>query len=107
MTSISTTSSSQIVFSFPDSIVAAWRPRLISWWNNTFIVSLWASYSELPQQPDRFPDAQLIDEDLDSAMEALRLSKARRRTYWLAIVLCCGGALFGYDSGVIGKPCLI
>lgn len=36
-------------------------------------------------------------------MEALRLSKARWRTYWLAVVLCCGGALFGYDSGVIGK----
>lgn len=35
-------------------------------------------------------------------MEALRLSKARWRTYWLAVVLCCGGALFGYDSGVIG-----
>ncbi|OJJ37344.1 hypothetical protein ASPWEDRAFT_107795 [Aspergillus wentii DTO 134E9] len=24
------------------------------------------------------------------------------RIYWLAAVLCCGGALFGYDSGVIG-----
>ncbi|KAJ5765270.1 hypothetical protein N7520_004829 [Penicillium odoratum] len=35
-------------------------------------------------------------------MEALRLSNARWRTYWLAAVLCCGGALFGYDSGVIG-----
>ncbi|KAJ5432986.1 uncharacterized protein N7458_012142 [Penicillium daleae] len=35
-------------------------------------------------------------------MEALRLSTARWRTYWLAAVLCCGGALFGYDSGVIG-----
>lgn len=28
--------------------------------------------------------------------------KARWRTYWFALVLCCGGALFGYDSGVIG-----
>jgi hypothetical protein len=36
-------------------------------------------------------------------MEAGRLSKARWRTYWLALVLCCGGALFGYDSGVIGN----
>lgn len=41
-------------------------------------------------------------DQLDPEMEALRLSKARRRTYWLAAVLCCGGALFGYDSGVIG-----
>ncbi|KAL4894950.1 general substrate transporter [Aspergillus ambiguus] len=30
------------------------------------------------------------------------LSKGRFRAYWLAAVLCCGGALFGYDSGVIG-----
>ncbi|KAJ5339622.1 hypothetical protein N7452_006350 [Penicillium brevicompactum] len=28
--------------------------------------------------------------------------KARWRAYWFALVLCCGGALFGYDSGVIG-----
>ncbi|OQD86663.1 hypothetical protein PENANT_c007G06000 [Penicillium antarcticum] len=35
-------------------------------------------------------------------MKASRFSKARCRTYWLALVLCCGGALFGYDSGVIG-----
>ncbi|KAG2415600.1 hypothetical protein HFD88_006791 [Aspergillus terreus] len=35
-------------------------------------------------------------------MQWLRFSKARFRAYWLASVLCCGGALFGYDSGVIG-----
>jgi len=28
--------------------------------------------------------------------------KAAFRIYWLTAVLCCGGALFGYDSGVIG-----
>lgn len=28
--------------------------------------------------------------------------KATLRIYWLTAVLCCGGALFGYDSGVIG-----
>lgn len=27
---------------------------------------------------------------------------ASLRIYWLAVVLCCGGILFGYDSGVIG-----
>lgn len=27
---------------------------------------------------------------------------ASLRLYWLTAVLCCGGALFGYDSGVIG-----
>ncbi|OJJ51030.1 hypothetical protein ASPZODRAFT_127024 [Penicilliopsis zonata CBS 506.65] len=29
-------------------------------------------------------------------------SLASFRNYWLASVLCCGGVLFGYDSGVIG-----
>jgi hypothetical protein len=28
--------------------------------------------------------------------------KARWRIYWFALILCSGGALFGYDSGVIG-----
>ncbi|CAI7670655.1 unnamed protein product [Penicillium crustosum] len=28
--------------------------------------------------------------------------KAHWRIYWFALVLCTGGALFGYDSGVIG-----
>ncbi|KAH8427229.1 sugar porter family MFS transporter [Aspergillus melleus] len=27
---------------------------------------------------------------------------ARLRIYWLTAVVCCGGILFGYDSGVIG-----
>lgn len=40
-------------------------------------------------------------------MQWLRFSKARFRAYWLASVLCCGGALFGYDSGVIGQCPLI
>ncbi|KAK4870675.1 hypothetical protein LT330_005023 [Penicillium expansum] len=35
--------------------------------------------------------------------EAAHTSKAARwRIYWFALVLCSGGALFGYDSGVIG-----
>jgi hypothetical protein len=28
--------------------------------------------------------------------------KARIRLAWLALVLCCGAVLFGYDSGLIG-----
>lgn len=76
----------------PEVIVSSWA-RLHSWWNYT----LTSTYSQLPQTQD---EDQL--DQLDPAMEALRLSKARWRTYWLAAVLCCGGALFGYDSGVIG-----
>ncbi|KAJ5579530.1 uncharacterized protein N7459_005515 [Penicillium hispanicum] len=86
----------------PDSIVAAWRARLTGWWNQSFLSTSWALYSQLPQQPDRFLDAQLDRENLKPYMEASRVSKARWRTYWFAAVLCCGGALFGYDSGVIG-----
>ncbi len=29
-------------------------------------------------------------------------SKRRLRAYWLGIVVCMGGFLFGYDSGIIG-----
>ncbi|KAJ5678102.1 uncharacterized protein N7477_003735 [Penicillium maclennaniae] len=79
----------------PGPIVSTWRARLDSWWNGTS-TSI-ASYSQLPQAYD---ENQL--DQLDLGMEPLRLSKARWRTYWLAVVLCCGGALFGYDSGVIG-----
>jgi hypothetical protein len=79
----------------PESIVSSWRAHLDSWWNYTSTLS--ASYSQLPQNQD----GDQLDQ-LDPDMETLRLSKARWRTYWLAVVLCCGGALFGYDSGVIG-----
>ncbi|GIJ99802.1 hypothetical protein Aspvir_003805 [Aspergillus viridinutans] len=55
------------------------------------------SYIQVPQQdPDDldtvFPDPT---EQTASLLAGLRL-------FWLAAVLCCGGALFGYDSGVIG-----
>jgi hypothetical protein len=54
-------------------------------------------YTQLSQQdPDDLglvpPDST---EQKDSRLAGLRL-------FWLAAVLCCGGALFGYDSGVIG-----
>ncbi|KAJ6119598.1 hypothetical protein N7523_003878 [Penicillium sp. IBT 18751x] len=79
----------------PNPIVSTWRARLTSWWNGTSTSR--AKYSQLPQAYD---ENQL--DQLDLGMETLRLSQARWRTYWLAAVLCCGGALFGYDSGVIG-----
>ncbi|CAI7652228.1 unnamed protein product [Penicillium pancosmium] len=84
----------------PESILGAARTRLSSWWNDLSNTTF-ASYTQLPQQSD-FDSTQLQSEDQLHAMDALRLSKARWRTYWLAAVLCCGGALFGYDSGVIG-----
>ncbi|KAJ6010365.1 hypothetical protein N7451_001777 [Penicillium sp. IBT 35674x] len=82
----------------PDSNFSAWWAGLTSWWNIHMSLT---SYSQLPQAPDQ-QSAELEGETQDPTMEALRLSKARWRTYWLAVVLCCGGALFGYDSGVIG-----
>lgn len=91
-------SPSQPASASPDSIFSAWWARVTNWWN---IHPSLISYSQLPQVPDhRSPE--LEGETQDPTMEALRLSKARWRTYWLAVVLCCGGALFGYDSGVIG-----
>lgn len=85
--------------SSPESLLSAWRAKLTSWWNSTS--ASFTSYSQLPQSnEDQDPDSETSQ--LDPEMEALRLSNARWRTYWLATVLCCGGALFGYDSGVIG-----
>ena len=80
-----------------EPISTSWQTRISNWWNGTS--ASFASYSQLPQQPEPLLD---WESDEPRAMEALRLSKARWRTYWLATVLCCGGALFGYDSGVIG-----
>lgn len=84
----------------PESIASSWRSQISNWWNNKS-TSI-GFYSQIAQQPE-LPHNQLDWEGDDgSTMEALRLSRARWRTYWLAAVLCCGGALFGYDSGVIG-----
>lgn len=82
----------------PESVYAVWRSRILNLWNATLVSG--SSYTQVPQDPDQ---SQLQGQDPDSMMEASRLMKARWRTYWLAAVLCCGGALFGYDSGVIGK----
>ncbi|KAF3384354.1 Quinate permease [Penicillium rolfsii] len=82
------------------SIGSSWQTQISNWWNYTS-VSI-ASYSQIPQNPELVDNQSLWGSDENLAMEALRLSKARWRTYWLAAVLCCGGALFGYDSGVIG-----
>lgn len=58
-----------------------------------------SSYAQLPQQDPN-------DSPLDTLPPDKMLSRrALLRTYWLAAVLCCGGALFGYDSGVIGRFC--
>ncbi|KAJ5263927.1 hypothetical protein N7478_011532 [Penicillium angulare] len=92
-------SPTQPTSSSPESFFSAWQARLTSWWN--FNSSCSAVYSEIPQNLNHQSPA--LDSELEEpAMEALRLTKARWRTYWLATVLCCGGALFGYDSGVIG-----
>jgi hypothetical protein len=100
--SISRTTSAQLAQSAasPESIASSWRAQVSNWWNNTS-VSI-ASYSQIPQQPENHDSQLSWESDEYSIMEALRVSKARWRTYWLAAVLCCGGALFGYDSGVIG-----
>ncbi|KAJ5620212.1 hypothetical protein N7510_004196 [Penicillium lagena] len=89
--------------SSPDSIFSAWRERLLNWWSYTSSAPF-ESYSQIPQSdfPLDQPPNQLPRREDDPKMELLRLDKARWRTYWLATVLCCGGALFGYDSGVIG-----
>jgi hypothetical protein len=100
--SISRTTPAQLAQSTasPELIASSWRTQISNWWNNNS-VSI-ASYSQLPQQSELVDNQSDWESDEYSTMEALRLSKARWRTYWLAAVLCCGGALFGYDSGVIG-----
>ncbi|RHZ55080.1 hypothetical protein CDV55_101630 [Aspergillus turcosus] len=55
------------------------------------------SYIQLPQQDPG--DLDFVHPD-STEQVASRLAKLR--LFWLAAVLCCGGALFGYDSGVIG-----
>lgn len=98
--SISRNIPGQIAPSSTEPISSSWQTRISNWWNGTS--ASFASYSQLPQQPELLDHQLVWESDESHAMEALRLPKARWRTYWLAAVLCCGGALFGYDSGVIG-----
>ncbi|KAJ5528942.1 hypothetical protein N7527_002335 [Penicillium freii] len=70
---------------------STWYNTLHTWWTST------PTYSQLPQTPQLNP--------LDPATmetEAVQPPKPHWRIYWLTLVLCSGGALFGYDSGVIG-----
>lgn len=55
-----------------------------------------SSYAQIPQ---RDPIEPSLDPPPANNMVSRR---GLLRTYWLAAVLCCGGMLFGYDSGVIG-----
>ncbi|KAI9371833.1 general substrate transporter [Aspergillus egyptiacus] len=50
------------------------------------------SYTQLPQE---FSDS-------DTNAPASRQPQSSLRIYWLTAVVCFGGLLFGYDSGVIG-----
>ncbi|KAF7166417.1 hypothetical protein CNMCM6106_002214 [Aspergillus hiratsukae] len=55
------------------------------------------SYTQLPQQ-----DPGDLDHVPPDTTEQIAVRLAKLRLFWLAAVLCCGGVLFGYDSGVIG-----
>ncbi|PKX97595.1 MFS general substrate transporter [Aspergillus novofumigatus IBT 16806] len=54
-------------------------------------------YTEVPQH-----DPDDLDLVLPDSTKQTNSRLASLRLFWLAAVLCCGGALFGYDSGVIG-----
>lgn len=58
-----------------------------------------SSYARLPQQDPNDPSSPV---DVPLPPDKMLSRRGLLRTYWLAAVLCCGGALFGYDSGVIG-----
>ncbi|KAF7589184.1 hypothetical protein BBP40_004672 [Aspergillus hancockii] len=56
-----------------------------------------SSYTQIPQRD--------VNEPHDSSAELSNTLPPRHglfRIYWLTVIVCCGGVLFGYDSGVIG-----
>ncbi|KAL4994353.1 general substrate transporter, partial [Aspergillus recurvatus] len=57
-------------------------------------------YSQLPENPfsDTLPDTP----PTTTSSHQLRIHHDSVRIYYLAAVVCTGGLLFGYDSGVIG-----
>lgn len=57
-----------------------------------------SSYAQLPQEDLHDSDPLEVTVPPDKMLPRRGLL----RTYWLAATLCCAGALFGYDSGVIG-----
>ena len=72
-------------------------------------------YHQIPQQDPGDPGGQAQGDGLDQSYQTATATAipdkpvsrwASLRIYWLAAVLCCGGALFGYDSGVIGVSTL-
>ncbi|KAL3460350.1 general substrate transporter [Aspergillus heterothallicus] len=52
-----------------------------------------SSYAQLSQD---------VVETRSSHSSSQKLATSSFRIYWLAATVCCGGLLFGYDSGVIG-----
>jgi hypothetical protein len=74
--------------SSPSYILYTWR-RFQPWWSTS------NQYTQLPQHPG--PQTPHLEPPA-----TMSRFKAQWRTYWFALILCCGGALFGYDSGVIG-----
>lgn len=51
------------------------------------------SYAQIPQWDHT--ESATVQPELLSRQGVFRI-------YWLTAIVCCGGILFGYDSGVIG-----